>query len=381
MLQDAPGPGLIQVPSPFMRIRTRFAMSEERPAPSGAPATEPAPQADAPRPAWYATPWFWAALVLIALLGLLAWHMWRQWQEAELEKQAAQATLRVLEEQERLLVQQREQWLALLREDPCLVKERLSSLPAAAPTDIPATPPPAASHETTPAPQAAPAVTPVPAVSQARQIEDATVLILARQSGGLALGSGFFISSSHVLTNAHVIGDARDVFLINGKTGGIRRAQPLRLAVDKGRDFALLSLDKPASVQALRFAPDPQRTERVSAWGFPGAVSGDDPKFRALLAGKSQTAPEVVYSDGVVNVVLDRTPRLIVHSATVSQGNSGGPLVNAAGHVVGINTFIKLDEESYRQSSLAIVASSVMDFLREAGVPFAIADDTAKGTR
>ena len=100
-----------------------------------------------------------------------------------------------------------------------------------------------------------------------------------------------------------------------------------------------------------------------------------------LLAGKSQTAPEVVYSDGVVNVVLDRTPRLIVHSATVSQGNSGGPLVNAAGHVVGINTFIKLDEESYRQSSLAIVASSAMDFLREAGAPFAVADDTAKSAR
>lgn len=355
-------------------------MSEERPAPSGAPATEPAPQADAPRPAWYATPWFWAALVLIALLGLLAWHMWRQWQEAELEKQAAQATLRVLEEQERLLVQQREQWLALLREDPCIVKERLSTLPAA-PADMPATPPPAASPEATPAPQAAPAVTPAPASTQAQRLEDATVLILARQSGGLALGSGFFISPSHVLTNAHVIGDARDVFLINGKTGGIRRARLLRLAVDKGRDFALLSLDKPAAVQALRFAPDPQRTERVSAWGFPGAVSGDDPKFRALLAGKSQTAPEVVYSDGVVNVVLDRTPRLIVHSATVSQGNSGGPLVNAAGHVVGINTFIKLDEESYRQSSLAIVASSAMDFLREAGVPFAVADDTAKSAR
>lgn len=354
-------------------------MNEERPAPSGAPATEPATQADAPRPAWYATPWFWAALVLIALLGVLAWNMWRQRQEAALEKQAAAAALHVLEEQERLLVQQREQWLALLREDPCLVKERLSALPAA-PTEIPATPPAAAS-ETKPAPQAAPAVSPAPAASQAQQLEDATVLILARQSGGLALGSGFFISPSHVLTNAHVIGDARDVFLINGKTGGIRRAQPLRLAVDRGRDFALLSLDKPVAVQALRFAPDPQRTERVSAWGFPGAVSGDDPKFRALLAGKSQTAPEVVYSDGVVNVVLDRTPRLIVHSATVSQGNSGGPLVNAAGHVVGINTFIKLDEESYRQSSLAIVASSVMDFLREAGVPFVVADDTAKTAR
>lgn len=348
-------------------------MSEDHPAPSGAPATASAPQTAAPRPAWYATPWFWAALVLIALLGVLAWHMWRQWQEAEQEKAAAEATLRVLEEQRRLLEQQREQWLALLREDPCLVKERLAALPTA-PTDIPATPPPAAPGAT-PAPHASPATTSAPAASQAQRIENATVLVLARQSGGLALGSGFFISPSHVLTNAHVIGDARDIFLINGKTEGLRRARLLRRAVDGGRDFALLALDQPVAVQALRFAPDPQRTERVSAWGFPGAVSGDDPKFRALLAGKSQTAPEVVYSDGVVNVVLDRTPRLIVHSATVSQGNSGGPLVNAAGHVVGINTFIKLDDESYRQSSLAIVASSVMDFLREAGVPFALADD------
>lgn len=351
-------------------------MSEERPAPSGASATEPAPQAAASRPAWYARPWFWAVLFLLALLSVLAWHAWRQWQYAEQEKNAAEAALRVLEEQRRLLEQQREQWLALLREDPCLVKERLGTLPAAPAT----TPAPAA----TPGPAAPPATAPAPSVAstaQTRQAEQATVLVLARQSGGLALGSGFFISPSHVVTNAHVVGDAADIFLINGRTEGLRRARLLRRAVDGGRDFALLGLDSPAPVQGLRFSADPQRTERVSAWGFPGAVSGDDPKFRALLAGKSQTAPEVVYSDGVVNVVLDRTPRLIVHSATVSQGNSGGPLVNAAGHVVGINTFIKLDDESYRQSSLAIVASSVMDFLREAGAPFAVADDKTAENR
>ncbi len=358
-------------------------MSEERPAPSGASATEPAPQAAASRPAWYARPWFWAVLFLLALLSVLAWHAWRQWQYAEQEKNAAEAALRVLEEQQRLLEQQREQWLALLREDPCLVKERLTTLPAApATTPAPAaTPGPAAPPATAPAPSVASTAQTGPAAAQTRQAEQATVLVLARQSGGLALGSGFFISPSHVVTNAHVVGDAADIFLINGRTEGLRRARLLRRAVDGGRDFALLGLDSPAPVQGLRFAADPQRTERVSAWGFPGAVSGDDPKFRALLAGKSQTAPEVVYSDGVVNVVLDRTPRLIVHSATVSQGNSGGPLVNAAGHVVGINTFIKLDDESYRQSSLAIVASSVMDFLREAGAPFAVADDKTAENR
>ncbi len=333
-------------------------MSEDRSAPAAAAATE----AERARPALYATPRFWAVLILLALLAATAWNLWRQRQEAALEKAAAETALLALKEQERRLALQRDEWLALLKEDPCRVKERLDALSAA---------PPAALE--TPA-------TDAPAAPDVRRVEQATVLVLARQSGGLALGSGFFISSEHALTNAHVIGDAADIFLINGKTGGLRRARLLRRAVDRGRDFALLQIDKPADVPALRFAADPRRTDRVSAWGFPGAVSGDDPKFRALLTGEGRTAPEVVYSDGVVNVVLDRAPRIIVHSATVSQGNSGGPLVNAAGDVVGINTFIKLDEESYRQSSLAIVASSVMDFLREAGVPFATAgnDDSAR---
>ena len=190
------------------------------------------------------------------------------------------------------------------------------------------------------------------------------------------MGSGFFISRRHVLSNAHVVGNAGQAFIINKATGGVLQATVRHRSTTGGRDFALLELPADAAITPLEFAPGVERTQRVSAWGFPGAVTNDDPKFMALLQGNASAVPEVVYTEGVVSVILDRTPPLVVHTATVSQGNSGGPLVNEQGQVVGINTFIKLDDASYRQSSIAIVGSSITAYLREIGIGFSQAAAT-----
>lgn len=343
------------------------------------PDAPPAPQAAIPLP-WYRRPLFWGIVLALLVLGVLGWLFWKQWQAAEAEKQARDAALAAQlarnAEMDAYLARLR----ALLNEEPCTIKEKLAQLPPppVTPDALPGGMPDKRSGEplqipsdmaprTTPVtPQAAP----VRPGNVAQLLEQGTVLVLARQPQGLSMGSGFFISRRHILSNAHVVGNSAQAFVINKATGGVLQATVRHRSKEAGRDFALLELPSEAAITPLAFAPAVERTQRVSAWGFPGAVTHDDPKFAALLQGNASAVPEVVYTEGVVSVVLERSQPLVVHTATVSQGNSGGPLVNEQGQVAGINTFIKLDDASYRQSSIAIACSGITAYLREIGAAF-----------
>ncbi|HJA78155.1 serine protease [uncultured Desulfovibrio sp.] len=354
----------------------------------GQPAAAAGTAAAAAALPFYRRPLFWSLLLLVLLAALIGWLLYRQWEAARALEAEQQAALSAAREKNDALEAYLQSLRDLLKEDPCVVKEKLPTLPPP-PAGVDGTPlmiPDDAASAADPKQPAAPAapkqplspvqppkqeVTPTTkADSMALLLEQGTVLVLAQQSRGLSMGSGFFISQRHIVSNGHVVGDASLALVTNKATGKVLKARILHRIEEGGYDFSVLELEQPAPITPLTFCFSVQRTERVSAWGFPGAVTGDDPKFKALLEGDAASVPEVVYSDGSVNVVQERDPALIVHSATVSQGNSGGPLVNQAGQVVGINTFIKLDGESYRQSSIAVVSSEVARFLQQWKIPY-----------
>ena len=113
-----------------------------------------------------------------------------------------------------------------------------------------------------------------------QRLEQGTVLILAPVPGGAQQGTGFFINPDHVLTNRHVVANAIDdmVMVTNANLRGARRGMVVARSDTPGYDFAVIKvmLVEGDQVPALPLSPTVNRTDKVSAWGFPALVSEQD---------------------------------------------------------------------------------------------------------
>jgi hypothetical protein len=122
---------------------------------------------------------------------------------------------------------------------------------------------------------------------------------------------------------------------------------------------------------SLSFSLDLKRMDRVSAWGYPAMITRFDESTKDLNEGDTshlRPAP-VVYTEGAVNTfVQDRQGRVIIHSASIAAGNSGGPLVNSRGEVVGVNTWGYTEEDEGAFVNASLPAEAVVAFLTEHGV-------------
>ena len=152
----------------------------------------------------------------------------------------------------------------------------------------------------------------------------------AAEGGGLATGSGVAISASgEILTNAHVV-EACQSIKLTFADGSSELGQ--LVARDEHNDLALLRIKRkfdPARIAVIRDAPPLRPGDSIVALGYP-------------LSGVLATGPNLTVGNVSALAGLGDDTRYIQISAPVQPGNSGGPLLDMSGHLVGIVT-AKLD--------------------------------------
>lgn len=154
-------------------------------------------------------------------------------------------------------------------------------------------------------------------------------------------GSGFIVSSDGlILTNKHVVSDGEAEYTVLTNDG---KKYPAKvLALDSTQDLALIKIEETTGslpVVKLGNSDDLQIGRTVITIGNAlgelrntvslGVVSGLSRTITASGGGLSETIEDVIQTDAAIN-----------------SGNSGGPLLNLSGEVVGINTAVASDAEN-----------------------------------
>ena len=151
---------------------------------------------------------------------------------------------------------------------------------------------------------------------------------------GQAAGTGFILSESgYIMTNKHVVEDARtvNVTLNNGRTYKNVKI----VGTDPLNDSAILKVDNPEDFKPVKIGDS--KTVNV---GQEVIVIGNalGEYSNSVTSGIiSGTGRELVASDSSGNA-YERLTDMLQTDAAINGGNSGGPLVNAAGEVIGIAT-------------------------------------------
>jgi S1-C subfamily serine protease len=207
-----------------------------------------------------------------------------------------------------------------------------SSAPGASPVSTP-----------TPTPAAETAAPPDSAAALESAFESVITRVLpsiVQINTDSGLGSGVvYDSAGHIVTNAHVVGDATR-FQVTLPTGGSPRSARLVYAFPAG-DLAVIKVDDPNGLTPARFGDSSRLKvgQFVLAMGNPLGLTGSVTNGIVSALGRSVAEP------GRAGATIATIPDAIQTSAAINPGNSGGALVNLSGEVIGIPTLAAINPE------------------------------------
>jgi 2-alkenal reductase len=161
-------------------------------------------------------------------------------------------------------------------------------------------------------------------VAAVKRVAPAVVTVINRNAGDAGSGSGVVISNEgHIITNHHVVENADRLSVVFADSS---RQQATLIGSDPLSDIAIIKVDGPVpAVAAIGSSEILEPGEMVIAIGSP-------------LGNFRNTVTSGVVS--ALNRSVGNFEGLIQTDASINRGNSGGPLINLRGEVVGINTLV-----------------------------------------
>ena len=179
----------------------------------------------------------------------------------------------------------------------------------------------------TPVPTPTPTPTPAPTPTVQDIVENIDASLVQIGATGVGWGSGFIVhADGGIITNAHVVGNNAwvEVWMLDGRT-----LQGQVVGLDEYLDLAYIKIASRQKVQAVRLGQGPAVGQDVLAIGFPLA----------------SVSPSV--TKGIVSMVFTNADvEWIQMDAPVNPGNSGGPLLDSRGRVIGIVTSRAVDPDT-----------------------------------
>lgn len=195
-------------------------------------------------------------------------------------------------------------------------------------------------------------------------------------------GSGFVIAPGYVVTNYHVVEEAyrgqAGVMVTPAASTEGRPVVGTVVRVWGDADLALVRVDGLTAPALVIATGEPEQTKPVRALGYPGATC-----LMLGCTGRDIVEPaQPNATEGTIAVFENRAPNgaalpTIFHTAEISSGNSGGPLIDRCGRVIGVNTWTasgQVDMDGHIDlpggQHVASRASTLVSFLDQAGVTF-----------
>lgn len=199
-----------------------------------------------------------------------------------------------------------------------------------------------------------------------------TIAVVDDEVVGFGHGSGFAVAPNRIVTNAHVV-ELADRYPGNVVIGivpseGDKSYQGKLVAIDQQRDLALIEFSGIRLPPLTLYTGAPGDGEALIALGYPGNV--DLATARSAADFINPQSP-VRSQGGFAGTRALQGTSVLLHTASIARGNSGGPLLDRCGRVLGVNSAITRADEGDSTFAFAIAGNELAAFLQRAKQPFA----------